>query len=187
MKATYEDFELENIVDDIGDISDISQVTYEVWALGYDKDDQITEAELLIKTFSDSDEAVEFAKGISLADIVNHPMEEDFIAETDYEVSYIVIEVETVITNEDAEAVNVGTIYRNTINFEVEDPVDIHVTVDTYKLRSDGSLMIPCELINPVKDDEYLKIMFDDEDEHPVLTFKITSKVNNNYICEFIC
>lgn len=37
---------------------------YEVWALGYDKDDWCTDIEELIKEFNNQDEAVAFAKTI---------------------------------------------------------------------------------------------------------------------------
>ena len=45
------------------DIPEDVPVMYEVWAIGYDEEDNPTESELLIGTFEDPDEAVCFARG----------------------------------------------------------------------------------------------------------------------------
>ena len=57
------------LIEDI-EISEDVPVMYEVWAIGYDEEDQPTGAELLIGTFEDPDAAVYFAKEVAIADIL---------------------------------------------------------------------------------------------------------------------
>ena len=171
-------------IDEITALYEDSQVTYAVWAIGYNDNDEPTEAELLLASFDDPDTAIEFAEAVTLADIINSD-DEDFIQETDYSVEYIRVEVETVVsTSEDS--MNVGTIFHRTISFE-ENVVDVHVTADTYKLLDDGNIKIPCNIVGQVENNEIITVMFDDTPDKPVLTFKVLSSVNNFYICSFLC
>ena len=110
IKDLFENEELmNNIVEDLEDFADDTEVIYAVWALGYDKDDEITDAEYLIGEFSNLDEALEVADGLTL---------EEFLAEhkkpNDGTV-YLSIEVETVVADpadEDNCTVNLGNIYH---------------------------------------------------------------------------
>lgn len=84
---------------------------YEVWALGYDENNRVTGTEVLLKTFDDPGEAVEYAKSLDLADIIRHPKVENAPI---HEIDYLMIEVETVI--DDAYGTcNVDTVYQKTI------------------------------------------------------------------------
>ena len=86
-------------------------VWYEVWALGYDENGRVTATEVLLKTFDDPGEAIEYAKAIELADIIRHPKVENAPI---YEIDSLEIEVETVI--DDAHGTcNVDTVYHKTI------------------------------------------------------------------------
>ena len=102
---------MNNIVEDIDEIPEDSEVTYEVWALGQDEDGACTGSELLIGEFSDPDEAVECAKNFELTDftgLINFEHE----AETFFDrVACFSIEVETVVEDIDG-SMNIGTIYR---------------------------------------------------------------------------
>ena len=86
-------------------------VWYEVWAIGYDENSRVTDAEVLLKTFDDPGEAVEYAKAIDLADVIRHPKVESAPI---HEIDSLEIEVETVI--DDAYGTcNVDTVYHKTI------------------------------------------------------------------------
>lgn len=78
---------------------------YEVWALGYDENYNITDAEMLIKTFADAEEAITFAKQLTLSDIIYQAAEES-VTRYSSNVAYINIEVETVV-----DGVNIETVY----------------------------------------------------------------------------
>ena len=84
---------------------------YEVWAIGYDEDGRVTDTEVLLKTFDDPGEAVEYAKAIDLADVIRHPK---VASAPIHEIDSLEIEVETVI--DDAYGTcNVDTVYYKTI------------------------------------------------------------------------
>lgn len=84
---------------------DASNNNYEVWALGYDENYNITDAEMLIKTFADAEEAITFAKQLTLSDIIYQAAKEDVTGYSS-NVAYINIEVETVVDD-----VNIETVY----------------------------------------------------------------------------
>jgi hypothetical protein len=172
------------IVEDIEDIPEDVTVSYEVWAIGYDGKKAITDTEFLLKELADPDEAVAFAEACTLADILNMSEEEPWEATLeDYEVTSLTIQVETVVNDAEEGTMNVGTIYHKTIQI---DPADIHVTSKDYSLSDEGNLEISCELLKAFNKNDFIKVMFDDEDNNPILTYKIISKTtNNNYICEF--
>ena len=173
-----------SIVEDIKDIPEDVPVSYEVWAIGYDGKQVITDTEFLLKEFTDPDEAVAFAETCTLADILNMSEEEPWEATLeDYEVTSLTVQVETVVNDTEEGAMNIGTVYHKIIQI---DPVDIHVTSKDYSLSNEGNLEISCELLKGFNKNDFIKVMFDDEDNNPILTYKIISKTtNNNYICEF--
>ena len=84
---------------------------YEVWAIGYDEDGRVTDTEVLLKTFDDPGEAVEYAKAIDLADIIRHP---NVDGAPIHEIDYLDVEVETVVDGEWG-TYNIDTVYRKTI------------------------------------------------------------------------
>jgi hypothetical protein len=110
-------FDIEELYDDAYDLlteedyNSEAPCWYEVWVIGYTGDHMVTDTEVLLNTFEDADKAVEYAKQLTLADIIRHPDVENAPI---HEVDYLLIEVETVVEEEDCCA-NVGTIYRKTI------------------------------------------------------------------------
>jgi hypothetical protein len=111
IKNLFENDELvKNIVEDIEDIPEDTEVFYAVWALGHNECDDPTDDEVLVGEFTDPAEAVKYAKTVTL----------DLIKEFGYGVAnpntaYFSIEVETVIgdpDDEDGGTMNIGTIYQ---------------------------------------------------------------------------
>lgn len=88
-----------------------SECWYEVWAIGYDENSRVTDTEVLLKSFNDPGEAVEYAKAITLADIIRHPNVEHTPV---YKVDYLMVEVENVIDDE-VGTCSVDTVYQKTI------------------------------------------------------------------------
>lgn len=188
-----------HIAEDIEDIPEDTPVSYSVWAIGYANGSEVTDTDMFIKEFSDPDEAVEFAKKLTLADIVHQAAEEHTEAEPTENVSYISIEVETVIEDtENDETMNIGTIYKRElwIDGEYGDDEDtpedeysevVPVTSKDYRLLEDGSLEIGCDILKNFNKNDMVQIWFTDEDHKSILTYKIISKTTGNkFICEFI-
>ena len=99
---------VENIVEDITEIPEDSEVTYEVWALGYTEDEDCTDDEVLIGEFTDIDEAVKCAEAVTLEKIKEHGYRA-----ADPDTAYFSIEVETVVEDpEDEGTVNIGSVYN---------------------------------------------------------------------------
>ena len=95
--------ELEDI-----DLDDLKDATYEVWALGIDKYDNITDTEVLLEEFHRPEAAVAFACAVDLKLI-----KEKYGKQIPANLKQFNIEVETVVYNEDEDyAENVGTIFR---------------------------------------------------------------------------
>jgi hypothetical protein len=186
---------MKHIVEDLEDFPEDSPVTYEVWALGYNHLDELTDSELLLATFEDPDKAVEYAKQLTLADIVYKASEEDTDIEQADDIDYISVEVETVLSDPDDEfvggTINIGTVYKKEISIyedESEDEEEIvSLHANDYNLLDDGNIEVSrVFLINFNKNDR-LQIMFADEDNTPILTYKIISETTaNTFICEFI-
>lgn len=110
----YDEIKVEDVLDEFEEIPDDAEVDYEVWAIGYNNNNEATDAELLLKTFKDPDEAVAYAKTVELADVVYLDTSGSLPSN---DVVYINIEVETVIDAEDDGTMNVGTIYYKHIVF----------------------------------------------------------------------
>lgn len=88
--------------------------SYQVWVLGYNDDDCITDFDYFIKEFDSAEEAVEFAEELNEEKIVasmNRPVPND--------VRYLHLQVETVKKHKDWEE-NVDTIYENTFDLKEE-------------------------------------------------------------------
>ena len=109
----FEEIDMNEVLDGL-DITEESEVTYEVWATGYTADDKCTDADFFIKEFADPDEAVAYAKSLTLADVVH--LTSDGKACTE-DIAYLMIEVETVVEYEDEDGctTNVGTIFYKPI------------------------------------------------------------------------
>lgn len=205
VKALVEDKDLSKyITEDLEDFDETEVVTYEIWAIGYDVDGNITDTDMLIDAFSDPDAAVEKAKTITAADIIHQAAEEYDGSELVTDVAYVSIEVETVLTDGEDGTMNVGTIYKRDLwldgeygdeeDFQesAEDQEDeysevIPVTSKDYKLLEDGSLEISCDILKDYNKNDTVQIWFVDEDNKAIIAYKIISKTTaNKYICEFI-
>ena len=183
---------IESIVEDLDDLPDDAEVSYEVWALGYDKEADSTEAEYLIGDFTDLDAAMLCAKNFTL---------ETFMAEyekPEYDTAYLSIEVETVVPDPEEEGtMNLGTIYSRELwldgeygsEEDFEPPVEL-TNSDYSVLRDDNTLEVSCKLLKDFNKNDYVKIKFVDEPDSFVLTYKIFSKVigkdGDYYQLEFI-
>ena len=202
VKELMEDKELMKFVtEDLEDFDGDQQVTYEVWAIGYDEDDVITDTEMYVAEFANPDEAIEKAKQITLADIVHQAAEECDDTESASDVRHIVIEVETVVEDEDGEGtMNIGTIYKRDLWIDGEYGDDEDVPEDEYSevvpitekdftLLEDGSIEVDCSVLKDFNKNDTVQFMFVEENKDitPILTYKIISKTTaNKYICEFV-
>lgn len=195
---------VQQIVEDITEIPEDTEVSYEVWASGYDFNDEITDTNTFMKDFKDPDEAIEYAKQLTLADIIEQDAKDrgdEKIKELDTEIAYISVEVETVIEDEDDSTMNIGTIYKRDLCInnrysseeDILEPEDeygevVPVTSKDYKLLEDGSLEIGRDILKNFNKNDIVQIWFTDENDcKSILTYKIISKTTaNKFICEFI-
>lgn len=190
IKELMENEELvNNIVEDLDELPESSEVFYAVWALGHDADNEPTDDEVLVGEFTDPDDAIEFAEKVTLEQV-----NEMGFGNADTSTAFFTIEVETVVADpddEDGGTMNVGTIYIRDLflnqaddcleemldEFEEVDPI-IAVSSDDYELLEDGTLKINCKLLNSFNKNDILRIQFVGETESvPILTYKIMSKV----------
>ena len=186
VKDLFENEELMNVlVEDIEDFPEEAEVRYAVWALGYDEDDEITDAEFLIGEFGDPDDAIACADKLTF-----EALDKEF-AIPSY-VAHFSIEVETVVEvldDEDESFMNVGTIYHK--EFKAEG----HVSIPILAIRSDecahtddGNLKIACELMRDFNKNDLVRIQFIDIPDSDLFIYKVISKVEyadgDYYHCE---
>jgi hypothetical protein len=201
VKTLMENDELSQyITEDLEDFAEDLPVTYEVWAIGYDANDAITDTEMFIADFVDPDKAIEKAKDVTISDIIHQASEEDAVSVPEDAVTHIVLEVETVVDDEDG-TMNVGTIYKRDLWLdgeygEEEDAPNedeysevVPITNNEYTLLEDGSIEVNCEILKNFNKNDMVQIWFTDEnkDYKSILTYKIVAKTTaNKYICEFV-
>ena len=101
-KAYFEEFEED---------FEVKPAEYQVWALGYDEEDMITDFEVCVFSSKDADEAVFFAK--HLVEDEDLDSITDLATITD-DVAYLGVEVEEVV-EVDGEETNQGSIYHGHI------------------------------------------------------------------------
>ena len=102
-----------SIIEDLKDFDETETVTYEIWAIGYDEDGDITDSELFIDSFDNPDDAIKYARSLRFVDIADLDAETlaGFFDESKH-VTYISIEVETVVeVPEEDYTENIGTIF----------------------------------------------------------------------------
>lgn len=92
------------------DCFDAKDATYQVWVLGYDENENITDFEVMINESKDAESMVEYA--------TNYVEEERYgtIAFPD-EVKYIEVLVETIVDLEDYDE-NVGTLFSKIVKIK---------------------------------------------------------------------
>lgn len=186
---------LNSIVEDLEDFDENTEVVYEVWAFGYDENDEITDAELCLFNSTDPEVAVNYAKTVELADIVhqagNGPCSSN-------KVFRIAVEVETVVPIDD-DLVNVGTVYSKTLweeptydgpEDEDDEEVDVVYIVNKsdYEILEDNTLKVSCDLLKGYNKNDTVFICLPHEDNDFVLSYKIMSRVmyedGDYYHCE---
>lgn len=184
---------LKNIVEDLEDFDENTEVVYEVWALGYDANDEITDAELCLFSSTNPDEAVEYAKKVELVDIVhlsgNGPC-------TNNNVLKIYIEVESTI-QVDEDFTNIGTVYKkelmnNIVDYEPEEDEDypedqiVHLEDGDFEVLEDNTLKVNCFALKGFNKNDIVMFYFPKE-EFP-MEYKIMSRVmyedGDYYHCE---
>ena len=106
MKDKFDELLEELILDDF----DAKDATYQVWVLGYDENEHITDFEVMVNESKDAESMVEYA--------------ERYVEEERYgtmtfpdEVKYIEVLVETVVDLEDYNE-NVGTLFSKIIKIK---------------------------------------------------------------------
>lgn len=148
---------------------DAKDASYEVWAIGYDCDGEITDTELLLGTFENPDDVVQFAAILTWADIkAEADGAEEFIKTSDM----ISIEVETVVDDGEDGTMNVGTIFAKSVCVFVE---DIRVSSKDYTIVEDDKLKVSCKLLKNFNKNDKVRVYF--TEEKTILTYKIISKV----------
>ena len=106
MKDKFDELLEELNLDDF----DAKDATYQVWVLGYDENENITDFEVMVRESKDAESMVEYA--------TNYVEEERYgtMAFPD-EVKYIEVLVETVVDLEDYDE-NVGTLFSKIIKIK---------------------------------------------------------------------
>ena len=178
VKELFENKELMNsIVEDIEDIPEDSEVSYCVWGICYDEDDDCIDS-YFIREFVDPDEAVEYAKGLT-TEVFNAEYKKP-----DSNTVRLALEVETVVADpeDDNCTMNVGTVYQRDlwIDGEYGSEEDAEPTIfiysKDYELLKDGTLKVRRELLKDYNKNDCVKLCFAEE-EPCALTYKIVSKV----------
>lgn len=185
IKDLFENEELmENIVEDLDDLPEDAEVTYEVWALGYTADEDCTDDEVLMGEFTDPDEAIKCAESVTLERI-----RELGYGEADPATAYFSIEVETVVEDpedEDGGTMNLGTVYSREIwldssNEDVDNEEDftniVEVSNKDIELTEDGMLKVSCELLKGFYKNCFVRFRFVDEAETGTFLYQIREKV----------
>lgn len=101
-------------IEELDDFDTNDEVSYLVCALGYDEDDEITDCEVYLGEFKFPDEAVAFAKTVTLGTILQRGVDQvQAIAKT----AYFNLEVETVVEYDDPDngTENIDTIWERQI------------------------------------------------------------------------
>jgi hypothetical protein len=155
------------------------EAVYEVWAVGYDLTDQPTGTDYLLCSFADPDEAVTFADEITVTEI------RKVAGVLPGSPACFSIEVETVV-NVDGEQMNTGTVYRRYIYYN-SIAADVSLASGDYEIQDDGSIKVSKYFLESLKDRDTIKVLFADEKEHPILTFKIIDEFDDaNYLCDIV-
>ena len=190
IKELVKNEELMNtLVEEIDDFEDTTEVVYEVWAFGYDENDEITDAELCMFTSEDPEEAIAYAKKVELGDVVNL-MPEATCA--DYNICKITVEVETVVQDCESEFMNAGTLFTKVVweadDLEDDDEVIIALLPSDYTLFEDNAIQVKREALKGFNKNDRVMVTFsDDPDQFPIV-YRIMSTVicddGDYYRCE---
>ena len=109
-------FETEETDDELEDFEVDVEACYEVWALGYAENNEITDCEILLGEFSDFGEAINYAKNTVTLEVCLEQLAKENKAEAFNEgVTYFCIEVQTVIPTADGGTENIDTAWHKII------------------------------------------------------------------------
>ena len=103
--------EFNELLEDLNlDDFDAKDATYQVWVLGYDENENITDFEVMVSESKDAESMVEYAE---------HYVEEERYGTMAFpdEVKYIEVLVETVVDLEDYDE-NVGTLFSKIVKIK---------------------------------------------------------------------
>ena len=103
--------EFDELLEDLNlDDFDAKDATYQVWVLGYDENEHITDFEVMINESKDAESMVEYAE---------HYVEEERYGTMTFpdEVKYIEVLVETIVDLEDYDE-NVGNLFSKVIKIK---------------------------------------------------------------------
>ena len=104
IKELKEKPELVNLMtEDLDEFSEDTEVVFEVFAFGYDNEDNLIDCSLCLASSPEPKEAIQFATELTAENV-----------ESMVEGAQRTVEVETVIGSED-ECINIGTIYLKTL------------------------------------------------------------------------
>lgn len=175
-----------SLAEELGDF-ETAKVTYDVWAVGYDRNNEPTNSEVLMDSFEDPNKAVEYAKQLTLSDIVQKADEVAGDVEPTNEIAYISVEVETVIDDIE-EGRYAGAIYKSKIWVREEDLVreDLTLLESDYSVLEDGTLRVDCEPLEGFNEGDYIVIKFVNRDSTSILTYEILSKGKDYFLCELV-
>lgn len=157
-------------IDELEDF-DITPPSYEVWALGYDRFDQLTSFEYLVGSFTNPDAAVDRAAALTILNLEKEIPDEIF---------YFSIEVETI-----ADGLNAGTIYRGHLA-NTKPTVDLWIKETDYELTEESNLKITGSKIKSLKAGYYINMNISGRPEAEPILLKVILKEDNFIICEFI-
>ena len=91
---------LRELTEDLDDFTDDTEVVFETYAFSYDPEWNLLGASPCLSTFANPDDAVEYARGLTLNNIL-----------LEVPGAYVVLEVETVVGDTTEGFLNLGTIY----------------------------------------------------------------------------
>jgi hypothetical protein len=175
------------LVEDIETPEDIP-VLYEVWAIGFDEEAELTGASMVLGAFNDPDLAVEYAKMLTLADVVNLAADDEY-PDITVETHFISIEVETVIPSDDEDELNmnVGTVYKKRLGIFEELPQYVPLSADDFELMENGDIQVPCNILKDYNKNDCFTAIFEDGSVSQPMIYRIISKTTAGYyICEFV-
>jgi hypothetical protein len=174
VKDLFENEELMNtIVEDIEDLPEDTEVFYAIWALGYDANNEPTKDEVLVGEFTNPDDAVEYAKALTIKTV-----NEMGFGEPDPNTTYFSIDVETVVgdpDDEDGGTMNIGTIFKKELRLEPK-VTSVVISSTDYSILEDGALRVNGALLQGYKPNDIVKFYFIEELGSDVLTYKIMSE-----------
>ena len=186
---------MHNIVESLDDLPEDAEVIYSVWALGYDKNKEITDDEVLLSEFTDPDAAIEFADKVVLETITDIGY-----GEQDPDTAYFSIEVETEVgdpDDEDGGTMNIGTVYHRDLWIDGEYGSEedapcvvasvVAIAPRDYFILDDGLFRVRADFLQEYDVGDVVSFYFIDEPDSDMLTYKLLSMSSYDGIEYFDC